>query len=232
MFTQICDKIVQRTGRAPNILDIEDNVNATVRELTMYENRFFERDLEIAEFMVDTLPFTFTLPANCRKISEVVAYRAGSSRGEAVAAVEFGAGMYASAVVPNYYQAGDVFVCNNLRGYARLAVSYYIYRPRLLYRGTYYDYVNVPRNPVIEATYSWDTMSWTYGPSLSTPELQAAARILCGNWVLERYPDLVELGARTKLYIDVPDGERNRNLYALYTKRQAEILGEKSTLKA
>lgn len=117
-----------------------------------------------------------------------------------------------------FYRAGSRYSFADFGGInATISLAYYEYPRPLAYRPA-------GSRP---ATFGVES-GWTYAPSVNTPELQAAARLMTSNWLLMRWADVVAEGVRAKVYKRVSDTERARTSYSLYQSLRMGLVTSES----
>lgn len=125
-------------------------------------------------------------------------------------------GLFPPLIVPSraiarltsyYYRGGSRYLFVGYGGLnARINISWYERPPSL-------EYFPAGARP---AEYT-ESLGYTYDDAFdSTEELRQSARDLTTNWVLLRYPQVVEEGLRAKIYKSVSDESRASLSYSLY----------------
>jgi hypothetical protein len=212
-FSQMVDKMVAETNRPDLITEIASYLNQTLRELHMEPTRgnavLYRENLK-EERIVSAVEtgLSWTIP----KVTVFQALAAAkfesvyTSDGE-VWAEELTPGRKMSERLYYYYRAGAQFVFSGFGGVnASVALAWYEYVPYLKY------YASNLR----PAEYDVET-GWAYADVINTPELQAAAELKTSNWILLRWPTVVEEGLRAKVYKRASDDNRARTSYSMYT---------------
>lgn len=75
----------------------------------------------------------------------------------------------------------------------------------------------------------WDEeLGFTFDPSLVTQEQQAAALELETNWLIRRWPMVLEEALRAKIYKRVSDDARARTSYSLYAQLRKGLITAES----
>ena len=209
MFSELIDEAVAISGRPNRITDITTYANNTIRECDVLE--LWARDLIEAQLTAAAVPFTWTVPTNFRQIRTAnydnLFWPKFIEPGKKQTDHEF-----------FYYRASDYFVFANVSTGTLVNIAYYSYLKRLYYfavgaRPAVWD-------PVAE---TWSYLSGgVYVPTLGTDALDAAARALVTNWLLEDWYNTILTGTTAKILTAINDPRAGNN-FANYKSNQGDI---------
>lgn len=115
-----------------------------------------------------------------------------------------------------YQRAADRIIFKGYGGDGGIISIAYFEFPKSL---AYYATASRP------AVFNQVTGLWAYHADYNaTAELQETARGLVSNWLLERWPMVLEEGLRAKIYKRLSDTERARTSYSMYSQQRAGLL--------
>ena len=112
---------------------------------------------------------------------------------------------------PYHYRVGQSFVFSGYGGVnKRINLGFFLYPRRLKYKALAQRLV----------TYD-EYLGYTFAPSITTPEQEAAAMEQETNWLIQRWYDVLAEGLRAKILKRTGDEVRGRTSYSLFnTLRQ------------
>lgn len=212
-LSQMVDDMVAETKRPDLAVEITRYVNQTVRECHFSADRnaalFFTENFREEGIVADTESgFTWTIPEPTT-FQKMVGVRYGlafDDDGNQIWARETVPGRHLNGMERFFYRVGSVFVFAGYGGLnGTISLAWYEFPRALKYKSA----ASRPAEYDIES-------GWTYHASVTTPELEEAARELSTNWLLLRWNDVIAEGVRAKLYKRVSDTERARTSYSLY----------------
>ena len=231
-FSQLVDKILLETRRPDLLTEIVTYLNQTVREL------HFRPDTGAAMIFRDNLvetqltatseeSYVWTIPEP-QNFQAVLAFRYDDVwvDNEQLYPPEKTPGRGLYGLSEYYYRAGYDFAFKGYGGLnATISAAYYQYPKALKYKAS----------TARPATYD-DESGWTYYEVDSVDydeddDSRALAQSLVTNWIIFRWPTLVEEGLRAKVYKRIDDTNRARTSYSLYSSlRQGFITSESADL--
>lgn len=210
-FSQLVDDAMFEVKRPDMVREIADYLNQTIRECcaspqsnlaALYTSNLIETQLTAtSEDLVWDVP-------NVGTFQHLLAVRYDSvySDGDPVYAKPMSPGRAMNSQSFFWYRAGNYVVFKGFGGVGALVSLAYFEYPRSL------KYKAVANRKV-----TWDDETgFTYDPTLTTPELQAAAYLLECNWMLERWEDALKEGLRAKVYKRVGDDTRAARCYSFF----------------
>lgn len=213
-LSQMVDEIAAETKRPDLLTDISRYVNQTIRELHFSGDRraaqFFRSNFKEAELTtVNDSGYVWAIPDSalfqafaCAKYPSVFDFT-----GNATWAKEIRPGRRQNDSDAYWYRAGEAIAFSGYgAGGNKILVGYFEFPKSLKY---YED----PTDRL--AQYDVED-GWTYHASVTTPELEEAARENVSNWILLRWADVVAEGVRAKLYKRVDDSDRAKLAYSAY----------------
>ena len=207
------DDIVSEVKRPDLTSEISRYVNQTIRECHFSTDRqaaIFYRDnfneLLLTATSESGQTWTMPNPTTFQKMAGVKYPGQYDSNGKPIWATETVPGRHLNQMCHYYYQVGADFVFSGYGGInGQIAMGYFAFPASLKYK-------SVATRP---AWYDPET-GWHYHEDIITDEDKAAARLVCANWLLLRWSDVVSEGVRAKVFKRVSDTERARNCYSLY----------------
>lgn len=225
-FSQMVDKVTREVGRPDMKERAASYLNQTIRELhsepkrntsILFPENYLEDEL-IAD--VDT-GFFWDAPRPGRFQALTLVQYADIVDNE----IRDGAqsGLFPPLITPSraiarltsyYYRGGSRYLFVGYGGLnARINISWYEFPGSL-------DYYPAEARP---AEYT-ESLGYAYADEFdSTPELQAAARQLVTNWLLLRWPMVLEEGLRAKIYKSISDESRATLCYSLYQQLRSGL---------
>lgn len=227
-FSQMVDEIVSEVKRPDLTSEIARYVNQTVRECHFDPERnavqFYRnngKELAITSTTEASHVWRIPNPTTFQKLAGVQYPIKFGGDGQSVWPTETTPGRHLKDLDYYFYQAGDSFVFSGYGGVGVPINLYYFAFPASLpyfranCRPMEYDYLGTKK-------YSAD---WIH------EHARDDATLLCTNWVLQRWSDIVSEGVRAKLYKRVSDTERARTCYSLYAQlRKGLVTSESATL--
>lgn len=230
-FSQLVDQMASETKRPDLLKEICLYLNQTIREVHFEPTKgnvaYYRDNLqELRLTVTDDHGFSWDIPKPSvfqgmrPAFFHGVDHRADlgfDRRRRGVWAPEMPVGPGMSRQLHYWYRSGTrVFFSNYGCSGSCIDIAWYEYPPYLQYFAS----------PVRPAQYDeWD--GWTYAPSITTPEQQAAAQIQCSNWLLLRWRVVIEEGMRAKVYKRLSDDSRMKTSYSAYqTLRQGLYTSE------
>lgn len=245
-FSQLVDKMVLELKRPDMVAEIATYLNQTIRELHMEPGKgnaiYFADNLHEAQVTPNIESgWVWSIP----KVSTFQTMKA--IRYDSLWAGTFGTGpqdrswgrsqepVWADIIPPGRgmnrreyyaYRAGGGFAFHGYGGSgATISLSWYEYPSVLKYYSSGLGGTGRPASYDEELGWTYATVNMVdYG---STAILQAQAQALCSNWLLLRWPMVIEEGLRAKVYKRVSDTERARTSFSMYmTLRQGLYTAE------
>ena len=224
MFTEVVAQVVFRSGRRDRLPSIEAAVNHVITEL--HGKQAWDNDL-----IEERVTPTFTSGANSDNTTLIWEEPKYFRRMQAIRCngccwltnikPSAGQGRYENF----YYKTRDCYVLRCYQGISWADLAYYCRSPFL----RCYPKGEEP------ARYDRTTEEWsylqedgTYGENAPTTvgvtqdEANEAAERLVGNWILQRWVEVVINGALARLYADIRD-DRQRNQWSLYQAGIADM---------
>jgi hypothetical protein len=213
-FSQLVDLMVKEVRRPDMLAEVCTYLNQTIREVHFEPLKnniifFTENLMEAVVTATTNVGTSWDIPyPNQFQAMKTVRF---DSQWDGLRQV------YPKMVVPGrimaslrwyYYRAGGTFFFNGNGGIgSTISLAYYEFPKRLKY------YADSAR----PATWDDDT-GWTYDPSFDIDDAhRLAARQFCGNWLLDRWEDVISEGLRAKVYKRTSDTDRARTCYSSYT---------------
>lgn len=223
-FSQMVDEMISEVKRPDLASEIARYVNQTIREChfstdrqaaIFFKDNFNESLLTATNEEAET--WTVPNPTTFQKMAGVKYLGQCDYNGDAVWATETVPGRHLNQLCHFFYQVGGSFVFSGYGGVgAQIAIGYFTFPASLKYKAA----------AARPANYDPES-GWTYNEAIVTDEDKEAARLVCTNWLLMRWSDVVSEGVRAKLFKRVSDTERARNCYSLYGQlRQGLITSE------
>lgn len=218
-FSQLVDKMVAETKRPDMATEMATYLNQTLRELHMEPSRgnaIFFKDNRLESQLTATADtgFYWDLPSiSTWQGMEAVQYPNAPTRAcEPIYAREMAPGKAMNRLDHFWYRAGPRVFFNCYGGInALINLSYYQYTKSLTY------YISGSRPAIYD-----ESTGWTYADAYNTSDAQRAlAQAMTTNWLLLRWPMVIEEGLRAKVYKRLSDTDRSRTSYSMYqTLRQ------------
>jgi hypothetical protein len=210
-FSQLIDDVLAETSR----LDLRQNaisyLRQTIRECHLDPERntaiFMWPNYAEAQVTADVeSAFSWQIPDTTRfQGLQMVRYDSVYEDGEQTYALPVTPSMPSTARA--YQLAGDRVIFRKYGGInGVISLAYYQFPVALKY------YASADRPA------SWDEeVGYTYHADYDDDDdTKEAARLLTTNWLLERWPMVLEEGLRAKIYKRLSDTERARTSYSLY----------------
>lgn len=229
-FSQIVDKMVAETKRPDMQTEIATYTNQTIRELhadpKTNSSIFFDSNLNETQITSATdtgqtwdIPKVSTFQAMKAVRFDSLTIPTMGYNGPCISQNDPNAYIYAEILKPGRGMNGRDHYCYRAQGTfafsgyggtgAIISLSWYEY-PALL------QYFAVANRPA-----QYDEFSgWTYGTDGLTPDQQTAAQAQVSNWILLRWPTLVEEGVRAKVYKRLSDDSRSRTSFSMYSAQR------------
>lgn len=222
MFTEVVAQVVFRSGRRDRLPSIEASVNHVITEL--HGKAEWSRDLTEQRITptfatgVNNTSYVWNEPKYTRHVQAI---RANGKCWLDDIKPSSGQGRYECY----YYRSKSCYVIKVSSGISWLDIAYYCRSPFL----KCYPKGTEP------ARYDRTTEEWsylqadnTYGANapitggLTQDQANDAAQRLVGNWILQRWVEVVINGALARLYADIRD-DRQRNQWSLYQAGIADM---------
>lgn len=223
-FSNIVDSFIVRTGEAAAITKIVDYTNLVIRECQM--RVLHGRDLtEIAVAADSTGNLSWEIPSRLRVIQTV---RYGTQH------------IYPKMILPGrllegqthfYYPSTSSYMFSGLLPYEEVQIAYYTWLPPLSYYPTPESKATLVSQELLSSDYEtrpayFDTATdaWmylqsdgtTYGTSLSTEALMAAARAKSANWLILNWGSAITCGVLSQYYTSQGDATKSPQYYSQY----------------
>lgn len=228
-FSQLVDKMVKETLRPDLLTEIGSYLNQTLREVHMEPskgNAVFFRDNLKEDRLTATRDqgFSWAIPQpSVFQGLQAVRYDCVYTNDKPTYSEEMSPGRGMAAKYWTHYRSGRTVF---FHGYGRtndsISLAWYEYVPNLQY------YVVALRPAQYQEDPTGVTDGWTYAPSITTPEQEAIAQIQCSNWLLLRWPTVIEEGLRAKIYKRVADQARAALSYSMYTTLRQGLVSSES----
>lgn len=215
-FSQLVDLMVKEVRRPDMLAEVCTYLNQTIREVhfePVKNNIIFFTENLLENLVTATVDSgqSWDIPyPNQFQAMKAVRFDSQWDRGTQ-------APLYARLVQPGrimnsiphwYYRAGGTFFFS---GYGKtgstISLAYYEFQKRLKY------YADGARPA------TWDDDSgWAYADAFDVDDAtRLAARQFVGNWLLDRWEDVISEGLRAKVYKRMSDTDRARTCYSSYT---------------
>lgn len=217
-FSQLINKMVAETRQKHLIPEITSYLNQTIRELHTDPVRnavvFYPANMKEAQITA-TLDQgqTWTVP-NPSKFQQLRAARYDSvydDRGKPEWPPELKPGRIMKDICAYYYRVGNTYVFSGYGGAGGIVSLAYYEFPGVL---RYYASGAEP------ATYD-EIDGWTYRSDIGTDDAsRLVAQNLVSNWLLLRWPMVVEEGVRAKVYKRLSDDGRARTSFSMFTQQR------------
>lgn len=212
-FSQLVDEICQETLRPDLVENVCSNILSTILELHSDSNSgealgFADNLYEAAVVPPDgSDTFQWPIPyPNLFHFVEAVWLDGMQKYADQRVPSTMSLNPQIAADYAAWYRSGS-YLC--IEGHLGDTVRIAIYqRPRGL---IYYEPAQRP------CMWNEQTQEYTYLPSYDVNEAtRETARLLCVNWMLERYDMMLKVGARAKMYSRLGDTEKSRVDYSQY----------------
>lgn len=210
-FSQLIDDVLAETARVDLLTHAVSYLRQVIRECHMDPERntpiFMWPGYDEAQVTADVeSAFSWQIPDTTRfQGLQMVRYDSVYENGEQTFALPFQPGRPTGT--RQYQLAGDRVIFSAYGGVnAVISLAYFQFPPAL----KYYTAANRPATWDEETGYSY------HDDYDDTDELKEEARLLTTNWLLERWPMVLEEGLRAKIYKRLSDTERARTSYSLY----------------
>lgn len=222
MFSEMVDRVINRSKRPDRLADIVNWANLTMRECqtrALFYKDLIEDEITVPQPTAD--PFIWNRPTGVRLLK----------------AVKYPDGSYPNFLKPGpvqkhqrqYFYAASTYyvfvgVSNSIDSSITdpvVGIAYYQYLRRL----GYYAVADRP------AVYDESAQTWTYNPPTTDPDVQEADQALVANWLLLDHGALIEEGTLAKVFKDAGDSQRAVSTYSLYKQLQETDLLANETLE-
>ena len=213
-FSQLVDKMILETRRPDLVTDIQSYVNQTLRELHFHPETngailYHDNMVEMSLVADSETGFFWTIPDPTRfQAMQAVRYEGVlDEQGNPIYVHERKPGRAIAGLERFYYRAAGYFTFAGYPGIdGEISIAFYQFVPAHKYKTTTNR----------EATYDIED-GWSYLTAV-TDEEKLAAEALVSNWLLLRWPTVVEEGVKAKVYKRVGDEMRGRTSYSLYAQ--------------
>lgn len=224
-FSQAVDIMIAECQRPDMKANIVDYINQTIRELHLdqsgspikYADNLVEE--EVVANVDENLQWAIPYPQRFQGMEAVYYSDSGKYARLRKPSTAF---VFRDEVDGEYYyyRTGAYYAFSGF-GFTGSVVklSYFNYPKRLVY----FDKTGANIRPAV-----WDdkTESFSYAPAYTgDPTLQANARELSTNWLLDRWEDVVKAGARVKLWNRLNNQERGKVAYSTYQELRKGLAG-------
>lgn len=222
------DEIVSEVKRPDLTSEIARYVNQTIRELHFSNDRnaaqFYRSNLRESQVSATSeSAFVWAIPSPTRfqKMSAVCYLDQFDSNGKNIWPEETTPGRHLNSLTHFYYQTGGAFVFSGFGGLAsRINLAWFEFPASL-------TYFTPSCRPMEINSYGQEI----FAEAWVCIDAQDDARLLCTNWLLSRWKDVISEGVRAKVYKRVSDTERARTSYSMYSQlRQGLMTSESAVL--
>lgn len=222
-FSQLVDSLVLEHVRPDLRAAIEQYVNLTIREL--HVNRpplsgpvFYDANLVEAQITADVANgYVWEIPdAHLFQKIEAVRFDMYGNGREAFARERTPSSMQIESRYDKlFYRSGYTYSFIGYGGIGGvISIAYFAVPRRLRYYQT--------GRPCV---WDIDSQAFTYATAYAgSDNLKAEARLLCTNWMLDRWEDHIAQGVRCKVYSRLGDTERARLAYSTYDGMRNDIV--------
>ncbi|MGI9406004.1 MAG: hypothetical protein ACR2O4_06495 [Hyphomicrobiaceae bacterium] len=219
-FSAAVDTVIARSHRPDKKSDAISFIRATVRELE--SKAFFEESrIEQQITCITTDPHVFPLPQFWRTAEFAEYTHILDPHSKPVVPKWTRPGPGTQNLDHFAYQVGETLVFTGLGLTGGLTgtinLAYHAFLPPL----RYFDLT--VSGTVRPATFSDETLTWTYDPVTVDPDEQAAAEALVTNWIIFRWYETILEGALAKLYKTLED-TRAPTSFALYKSYEQDFV--------
>lgn len=221
-FSGLIDSAIVQTGKPGSLIAAVSFANLTIRECQAFG--LFARDLLEEQLVVDAVPFTWSRPANFRKL------RTAKYVNTCCFPKFYLPGKIQQGVCEYFYAADDYFVFKGASVGETINLANYYWRKRLVYYGRLGTLtVQYPGGPYLNrpAYYDDELNKWQYLNSDETAyvdttgdvTVDAIRRANTSNWLISDWFDLILAGTKAKLFSGSDDNRANRE-YATFKAAQ------------
>lgn len=223
--SQIVDSIVAETSRADLKTTIVSYLQQTIRECHIDPERntavfLWPNYVEAQVTATAESAFSWQIPNTTRYQGvQMVRYDSVYEDGDVSFAMPLVPGRVGNSQRHAFQQVGDRLIFKGYGGVGGVISIAYFEFPRAL---KYYDVATRPA--------TWDDVNgYAYHADYSASDaLKTTARLLTTNWLLERWPMVLEEGLRAKIYKRLSDTERARTCYSLYMQLRLGLQNSES----
>lgn len=222
-LSQLVDDIVRETNRFDLVADITRYANQTIREVHADPEKntplLFDanRNEQTLVATGESLAWDIPSPEVFQQL-EAARYNAIiNGDGKPVFATRMNPSTRQAQIGTFYYRVRNTYSFAGFGGVdASVSLSWFEFPGELAYFAA-------ASRPASFTT----TGGWAYGTGITTPELQAAAQLICTNWLLSRWEHVIAEGLRAKVYKRMSDDSRSRTCYSMFqAQRKLLVVSE------
>lgn len=227
-FSQLVDNLVSEVKRPDLTSDIVKYLNQTVRECHISPDRnaiqFYRdnaREIQLTATSESNYVWDIPKPQLFQAIASVNYPLQFDSHGQSVWPTETRPGRHLSQMTHYFYRVAQSVVFAGAGGVGGLINVYWYEYPGSL------PYLKQGCRPMEYDSYG----NKIYAPEWIHDHARDDADVLCTNWMIDRWADVISEGVRAKVYKRVSDDSRARTCYSLYQQlRQGLVTAETALL--